>query len=218
MNWSADSPTIYLVDGDPEFRHYLNSELVATDWRVEDFESAEALLAHEGLRSVGCVLLDNSLPGMTGLELQKELAQRQLALPVVFASLSADVPTAVAAMKAGAFDFMLKSIPLSYLRERIQSALALNDAHLRADEKQRQFAQRLAKVTEREHEVMALALTGSVNKQIAYRLGMSLRTVEGHRSRILLKTGVESLLEFLYLARKAGFDVDRHFPSPPAEL
>jgi FixJ family two-component response regulator len=150
---------------------------------------------------------------MTGLELQHELTRRQLALPLVFASSSADLPTAVDAMKAGAFDFMLKSISFPDLRARIQAALARSHDQLRAEEMRQLFAQRLVKVTDREHEVMALALSGTVNKQIAKRLGMSLRTVEGHRSRILLKTGVDSLLEFLHLAREADFDIDRHFPT-----
>jgi FixJ family two-component response regulator len=206
-------PTIYIVDADSTLQQSLTADLACRDWSPAPFSSAEALLAEVGLREPGCVLMESRLPGMSGLSLQGELQQRSPGLPRIFLSSEAEIPTAVQAMRGGALDFLLKPVAVPELLALIETALGLNRAYREARDGRRQFLQRLVRLTAREGEVLTLALSGMANKEIAVQLGMSPRTVEGHRSRILLKTGVDSLLQLLHQAGCAGVELYRYFPN-----
>ena len=146
------------------------------------------------------------MPGMSGLALFERLAERALlaALPVIFLTGHADVPTAVAAVKRGAFDFVEKPFADNALVDRIEQALQRSEATIRARQRQRGLARRLADLTEREHDVMQLVVEGLPNKLIADALDISVRTVEVHRARVFDKMDVKSAVELANRLREAG--------------
>ncbi len=196
--------TVFIVDDDPGIRYSVALLLETADLRAECFASAEDFLQECDLERAGCLLLDVRMPGLGGLELQEVLAQRRMRLPIIFLTAHADLAAGVAAMKQGALDFLIKPVNGAVLLQRIQAALARDREQRRAAAEKRAFEARLEKLTGREREVLVLALAGLANRDISARLGISLRTIEGHRSRIYLKTGVDSLLELARHAANAG--------------
>jgi len=207
--------TVFIVDDDPGMRDSLTILLETAGLRLECFASAEAFLKVCATDREGCLLLDVRMPGMSGPELQAELARRNIRLPIVFLTAYAELPTGIEAMKQGAVDFLTKPVNGELLLQRVAAALDVDRVQRRSMQARQAFLTRLKKLTRREREVLALALTGMVNAEIAARLGISPRTIEGHRSRIFLKTGVDSLLELLQQAALAGFDLAEITPPPP---
>lgn len=197
-------PTVFVVDDAPEVRDGISTLLESVGVEAECYASAEDFLAAVGSDRRGCVVLDMRMPGMTGLELQAELARRGIGLPIVFLTAHGDVPMAVQAMKGGAADFLTKPVDAGQLIDRIRAALARSRADDEREASRRLLRARLESLTRREQDVLKLAVAGHPNKEIASMLGISHRTVEVHRSHILEKTGANSLLELAHLVSVVG--------------
>ncbi|MEK8051731.1 response regulator [Ideonella sp. DXS22W] len=215
-------PVVYLVDDEPVVRDALAWLLRSRRLLSEGFANAEAFeawLAERATHAKGsqaladiwpdapaCLLLDVRMPGTSGLVLFERLVERGLieAMPVIFLTGHGDVPTAVSAVKRGAFDFVEKPFSDNALVDRVEQALAAStEALLRRRERQR-VAQSLSELTEREQEVMSRVIDGLANKQIADELDISVRTVEVHRARVFEKMGVRSAVELANLLRGRG--------------
>jgi two-component system, LuxR family, response regulator DctR len=210
MNTALGLPMVYLVDDEAVLRDALAWLLRTRRLLSESFDSAEAFLAMLQAQRAGpwptspsCLLLDVRMPGMSGLALFDLLVERGLtqALPVIFLTGHGDVPTAVAAVKRGAFDFVEKPFSDNALVDRIEQALTASRAHLESARSRDLVAQALAELTEREREVMRLVIDGKPNKLVADALGISVRTVEVHRARVFDKMGVRSAVELANLLR-----------------
>jgi two-component system, LuxR family, response regulator FixJ len=185
-------PTVFVVDDDTAMCESLHELLEAEGMQSETFASAAAFLENYQADRPGCLILDIRMRGMDGLELQAELVRRRVLLPIVFLTGHGDVPLAVRAVQAGAVDFLEKPVPDAVLLQKVRAALE-HDARQRAALVDRQeIARRLAELTPREREVMDRIVAGMPNKQIASRLGVSSKTIEVHRQRILHKMGVHS--------------------------
>ncbi|MBS0294270.1 MAG: response regulator transcription factor [Proteobacteria bacterium] len=203
--------TVYIVDDDAEVREAVAWLLRSRRLFSEVFDSAEAFelmlseRAARGLRQRQpcCLLLDVRMPGMSGLTLFDKLVEHgdTAAMPVIFLTGHADVPTAVATVKRGAFDFCEKPFSDNQLVDRVQAALQLSARHLQACQAQHELQDRLAELTERERDVMRLVVEGLPNKLIADQLDISVRTVEVHRARVFDKMQVKSAVELANLLR-----------------
>jgi FixJ family two-component response regulator len=196
--------TVFLVDDDAAVRDSVSMLLETAGLAVRAYDSAEAFLADLGADASGCLILDMRMQGMGGLDLQSELARREVRLPIIFVSVHSDVPATVRAMKAGAFDFLTKPLDGALLLDRVQAAVARSRKEHDDEQAMRAARARLASLTERERSILALAIAGHPNKEIARQLGISFRTVEVHRSRILLKTRAATLLELAHLWAASG--------------
>jgi FixJ family two-component response regulator len=192
--------TVYVVDDDPAVRDGLKALLTVSGYRIEAFDSAESFLAAADRGAVGCAILDIRMPGMNGLELQRELKRRGIALPVVIVTGHGDVPLAVAALKAGAVDFLEKPFDSDALLASIAEALRRNAAARVSTFDRDTVAARVAQLTPREREVMDLVVAGHPNKVVADRLGIAVRTVEIHRARVMEKTEARNLSELIRMA------------------
>ncbi len=192
------APRVLVVDDDAVMRAVLERVFVNAGFQVQLFASAQALLSGADLGQPAVLLLDMKMPGMTGLELHAVLRSRGVSLPVMFLTGSADVPVAVAAMRAGAVDFLEKPFASAELVRRVARAFApaAEGAGL-PQPPVSDHAQRLASLTPREREVHELMIDGLTSKQIAIELGGSFRTVEVHRARVMSKMGVANLAELV---------------------
>jgi FixJ family two-component response regulator len=196
----TDEATVFIVDDDAAVRRFLSGLIQSVDLRVETHASAQDFLdAYEPGRP-GCLLLDVRMPGMSGLELQRELAGQSIDLPIIILTGHGNVPVAVQAMKAGAVDFIEKPFNNELLLDRIQSAVAQS---VRADSariKRNEISNRLNLLTPRERQVFDLVVAGEVNKGIAHRLGISEKTVEIHRANVMNKMQAKSLASLIKMA------------------
>eukprot|EP00825_Cyclidium_porcatum_P040015 TRINITY_DN4972_c0_g1_i6.p1 TRINITY_DN4972_c0_g1~~TRINITY_DN4972_c0_g1_i6.p1 ORF type:complete len:232 (+),score=16.36 TRINITY_DN4972_c0_g1_i6:275-970(+) len=193
-------PTIYIVDDDEEVRFSLRSLFEVVGYWVESFASAEEFLRAERRASIGCVIIDLRMPGMGGLQLQAALANEPNALPIIFLSGYGDVPIAVTAMKNGANDFLSKPVNGKLLLEQVEAVVAESESKFALRQARAAFVIQFERLSEREREILKLAIAGKNNKEIATDLKLSYRTVENHRSRIFLKIGVQNLLELMQKA------------------
>ena len=200
------TPTVFVVDDDPAVRDSLTLLLETEGINVEVFASGEAFLAAgSSWPPRSCAVVDIRMPGLDGMQLQTELARRGIPLPVIFLTGHGDIPMSVRAIKAGAVDFLTKPVTGTALLESVRAAL-LESEKLRLQAAASQTASsRVASLTEREHQVMLLAVDGLLNKEIARQLGISHRTVEIHKARIMLKTGAETLLDLARLVEASGW-------------
>jgi two-component system, LuxR family, response regulator FixJ len=193
-------PTVYIVDDDAAVRDGLSALLTVSGFTLEAFDSAERFLAAVEPGAAGCAILDIRMPGMSGLDLQRELKRRGIALPIIIITGHGDVPLAVAALKAGAVDFLEKPFDGDALLTGIEEALR-RDAESRSAAFDRDtVAARVAQLTPREREVMDLVVAGHPNKVVADRLGIAVRTVEIHRARVMEKTAARNLSELIRMA------------------
>lgn len=200
---AAGAVTLHLVDDDSGFRASLATLLRTMGYRVEEYEGGRAFAAAAGTAAPGCALVDVCMPDRDGVALLEDLAARAIAMPVVILTGNATVPMAVQAMKAGAVDFLEKPFRPEALRTAVETALARNGAaHHRAAAAD--FAARLATLTPREREVLEGVVAGLPTKVIAYRLGISARTVDVHRARINDKLQVRGLSNLIRAALAAG--------------
>lgn len=192
--------TVFVVDDDDAVRKGIAFLLRAAGHATEAFPSARAFLAHYDPDMRGCLLLDMRMPGMSGVELQRELNTRGWSIPTIFITGHGTVSLAIAAMKAGAFDFIEKPLRDEVLLDSVERALARS--HTAYDERVQQatLKARVALLSAREREVLAHVAAGEPNKEIARRLGISFRTVELHRSHILEKMEARTLAELIRMA------------------
>lgn len=191
---------VYVVDDDADNRHLLEQLLASVDLAVDGCATAAEFLAKYDADDVACLILDVRMPGMSGLELQRILNQGSADLPIIMVTAHADVPTAVTAMKAGAFDFLVKPFGNHEVIDLVHRALA----QARSDhEKQRELAEvveRYRSLTDREKEVFGLVVAGEPNKRIAHALSISNKTVEYHRARLMEKMQAASLPELVRMS------------------
>jgi len=191
---------VYVVDDDAAVRDGLRFLVESVDLRVEPCSSAQAFLESYDAERPGCLVLDVRLRGMSGLDLQAELSKRGISIPTIIITGHGDVPMAVRAMKMGAVDFVEKPFNDQQLLDRIQQAIDADRARRRGGEERAQMQSLLATLSPREREVMDLLVVGKANKEVAEQLGLSTRTVEGHRARLMEKLGCESLAELVRIS------------------
>jgi RNA polymerase sigma factor (sigma-70 family) len=195
---------VYVVDDDEPMRDSLVWLLESRGFRVEAYASAEAFLDRLHDEMYGCLVLDVRMPGMSGLELFERLSARGVSLPVIFVTGHGDVPMAVSAVKKGAVDFIEKPFNDEEMLRLVEQCLQ-SDRNQRASRVQRAaLRRRIASLTEREREVMDLVIAGRMNKQIADELGISPKTVEVHRARVMEKVGAQSIAELVQLVMESG--------------
>jgi two-component system response regulator FixJ len=195
----TDKPTIFVVDDDTAVRDSLRWVIESNGWNVETYASAEAFLDAFTPPRLGCLILDVRMPGLSGPELQKLLNERRCLLPIIFITAHGTVPTAVRAMQSGAVDFIMKPFNNIDLLERIDQCVdrAKQDVANRTQDDV--LHTRLAALTPREREVMEHVVAGKPNKRIAADLGLSIKTVEAHRAKIMQKMQAHSLAELVRL-------------------
>jgi FixJ family two-component response regulator len=197
-------PTIFVVDDDAAVRSSLAMLLKSVSLAAKTFESASSFLEQLQHEPSGCLVLDIRMPGMSGIELQQQLKQRGCALPIIFITGHGDVSMAVHAMREGAIDFIEKPFRDQELLDRIYQALELDRARRRIADEVVLLRERFASLTPREHDVMLRIARGQANKVIAIELGLSERTVEIHRAKVMQKTGAKSLAELVSMTAKLG--------------
>ncbi len=203
---------IFIVDDDAKFRKSLARLVKSIGYDVELFSSAKEFLEREPFGGTSCLLLDVCMPGSTGPDLQAELNDRDISMPIIFLTAHGDTPTGIKAMKDGAVDFLLKPIEEHALFEAIDKALD-KDVQFKKKLKEINETKRLvAMLTTRELETFRWLITGMLNKQIAYALGITERTVKAHRSHIMHKLDVVSVAELVHLAQKADIAPARESP------
>lgn len=194
------SPTVFVVDDDEAMRDALAQLLESSGLQVEVHADGGSFLDAYAANRSGCLLLDMAMPGMSGFEVQAALKARGLEIPIVFLTGHGDIPMAVQAVQGGAVDFLEKPIPGSVLIERVNRALSLDAEWRNAQARIRDILQRHARLSEREKEIMALAVSGLTSKEIARKLDISPRTVEVHRTHVMHKMGASNVAELVNLA------------------
>ena len=197
MKCILPAPLVRLVDDDNDFRESQKAFLTALGWQVEDWESPAAFLQDDDLQRPGCAVLDIRMPGMSGLELQERMKAQNLSLPIIFVTGHGDVPTAVRTLKLGAFDFLEKPVDAEALADAIEAASRVSVEASRGALPKQAVEQILAEMSPREHEITELLKQGLANHDIAERLDLSDRTVQGHRNNIYKKLRVHNLKQFL---------------------
>ncbi|MEF2070149.1 response regulator transcription factor [Consotaella aegiceratis] len=199
----VDANTVCVIDDDPDVLDSISALLETSGFTVSAFRSAAAFLSRKPFEA-GCLIVDLKMPEMTGIELQRRLAQDAAHLPVIVISGFGELRTAVEAMKLGAIDFIEKPFDDEMLLGAVKQALTQDRNKRQWLDAQNRAAQRLASLSPREQEVLAEVAQGSPSKIIAYNLGISRRTVEIHRTNIMRKVGVRNLAELVSLTHQAG--------------
>lgn len=206
------TPIVYIVDDDAAVREALQHFLEGAGFNVEAFADGASFLAACSEDCAGCVVLDLSMPGMNGHEVQNALKARGVHIPLVFLSGQGHIPSVVKAVQGGAVDFLEKPVEGDALLDRVSKALALDKERRRIQEVIRDTRQRHARLSPREREVMVLVIAGLSSKEIARDLGLSPRTVEQHRAHVMYKMGAGNITE---LVNMAAHCID---PPPPHSL
>jgi FixJ family two-component response regulator len=197
---------VFVIDDDPSVRQSLSDLLATVGLRVETFGSAADFVRDRFPEGPGCLVLDIRLPGLSGLDLQAELAKAGMHLPVIFITGHGDIPMTVRAMKAGAVEFLTKPFRDQDLLDAVQRALELDRARRARERSVGELRARFQSLTPREQEVVALAGAGLMNKQIAGRLGVAEITVKVHRGNAMKKLQAKSLADLIRLSQALGLD------------
>jgi FixJ family two-component response regulator len=216
VNESFGLQTIFLVDDDAGVRKSFSRVLREEGWNVEAFESAEAFLARRDQKVQGCVVLDVTMPGLDGLELQRRLAAAGESLPIVFVSGHGDIPMSVQAIKAGATDFLTKPVEARVLVAAVRAAIDQDIAARQALAATEELRQRLASLTPREREILVALAGGKLNKQIAGDLGVVEQTVKFHRARIMERMQAKTVAELMHIAARVGISAEMPPPGSAA--
>ncbi len=199
-------PTVvHVVDDDPSFRAAISQLLRKAGYEVATYDSARQMLERLPDESrPSCILLDVQIPGLTGPELQKRLAERESALPIVFITGHGDIPTTVQTIKAGAEDFLTKPVSKEKLFAAIERAVARHQATREQRDRLSALRALVGTLTPREREVFELVVQGKMNKQIGHELGTTERTIKAHRHKVMEKMRVQSLAELVSIAERLG--------------
>lgn len=198
MNTKAELATdIYIIDDNPAIRDSLSLMLELEGYSVKTFPNAIDFLAICPPNHPCCAIVDIRMSDMNGLQLQQALTERGVLIPIIFLTGYGDIPMSVRAIKAGAFDFLTKPITQEKLLIRVRDALRVSERYFAEFEQRQAIQGRIATLTSREREIMTLVIAGQANKEIARLLNISPRTVEIHRSRLMEKMGVTSVLELV---------------------
>jgi len=196
--------TIFVVDDDASLRKSLVWLLCSVGWHAEAFASAEEFLARPRFSGTGCLVLDVRMPDVTGPELRDRLAASHSMLPIIFLTGHGDVPTGVDAIKKGAVDFLLKPVDDEVLLQAIQRAVERHRAAQAHARELQRVRERVARLSDREREVMEHVIAGCLNKQIADALGIAEKTVKIHRGHVMQKMEVNSVAGLVHLCESAG--------------
>ena len=200
---------VFVVDDDQAMRNSLKWLIESVGMKVETYSTADEFIQNYYPGRAGCLLLDVRMPGMSGLELQEHFIKHQINIPIIIITGHGDVPMAVRAMKSGAVDFNEKPFNDELLLESIRNALSMDVEQRAAQAERAEIATRLANLTPREHEVMEMVTAGKANKEIAQTLGVSAKTVEAHRSRVMEKMQADSLADLVKMAVAANIEIGK---------
>ncbi|MGJ7506367.1 response regulator transcription factor [Variovorax sp. GT1P44] len=198
------TPTVFVVDDDISVRESLELLIRCAGWDPETFGSAQEFLARPRSHAPSCLILDVGLPDLNGLDLQKMVAVERTDMPIIFITGYGDVPMTVRAMKAGAVEFLTKPFDDEALLSAIRQAVERSHAALDHEEGLRSLRERHASLSRREREVMALVVSGLLNKQVGGELGISEITVKAHRGQVMRKMGADSLADLVNMAARLG--------------
>jgi FixJ family two-component response regulator len=207
---AEDTPVVFVVDDDVSVRESLESLINWAGWRAETYESAQAFLDRPRLTSPCCLVLDVSMPGLTGLELQGLIAAERVDMPLIFMTGHGDIPMTVQAMKAGAVEFLTKPINDDALLAAIRHAIERSKATLNIELDAEALRDRYASLTPREREVMLLVVSGLLNKQVGMKLGISEITVKAHRGRMMQKMEADSLADLVRMSVSLHLSPERN--------
>lgn len=194
---------VYVVDDDASVRKSLKRLIGSLDFSVETFETADDFLRLPQYKRPACLILDIRLPGLNGMELQEKLLEVNKSLPIVFITGHGDIPLSVQAMKKGAVDFLQKPFKEKDLMQAIDQALERDTSSFQTETEKEEVLELLKKLTPREMEVFRWVITGMLNKQIAYEMGIGEKTVKVHRGQVMHKLKIFSVAELVRLAEKA---------------
>jgi FixJ family two-component response regulator len=198
------TPVVFVVDDDVSVRESLELLILTAGWRPETFATAAAFLARPRVDVPSCLLLDVSLPDLNGLELQQRIADDRLDMPIIFITGYGDVPMTVRAMKAGAVEFLTKPLSDDVLLNAIGSAIERSRAALHDEAALRAVRERYDSLSPRERQVMALVVSGLLNKQVAAELHISEITVKAHRGKVMRKMTADSVADLVTMAARLG--------------
>jgi len=201
---SHATPIVFVVDDDISVRESLELLIRSEGWQPEIFASAQEFLAHPCMLVPSCLVLDVSLPGLNGLDLQKRVAVERIDMPIIFITGHGNVPMTVQAMKAGAVEFLTKPFSDDVLLSAIRNAIERSQTTLGHEAEMRALRDRYASLTRREREVMALVASGLLNKQVGGELGISEITVKAHRGQAMQKMKADSLADLVKMAARLG--------------
>jgi FixJ family two-component response regulator len=199
---SEPIPVVFVVDDDPAVRAAIEILVRAVDFRVQSFGSGQDFLRASLLDAPSCLVMDAGPPGKSGLDLQHELAERSPLLPIIFISGHADIPMSVRAIKAGAVEFLPKPFRNEELLSAIRQAIEGNRIARRANAELADLRARFELLTPRQRDVLGLVLTGLLNKQIAYELGISVITVKIHRGQVMHKMRAKSVADLVRMGER----------------
>ena len=197
-------PIVFIVDDDESVRKALSRLIKSVDLKVETFSSANYFLKHDPYDGPACLVLDIRMPGLSGLDLQTELAKAKRTLSIVFITGHGNIPMSVQAMKAGAVDFIEKPFDEQTLLDAVHLAIQKDRAAKEKLAELKEIQEHVESLTPREHEVFALVVTGMLNKQIAFEMGISEKTIKVHRARVMQKMKAESFADLVRMAEKTG--------------
>jgi FixJ family two-component response regulator len=198
------TPTVFVIDDDASVRKSLSRLLRSLGFEVETFASAELFLERDPYDGVGCIILDIRMPGLDGIGLQDQLSKADYSMPIIFITGHGDIPMSVRAMKKGAVDFLPKPFDDGELLQAVRRAIE-KDIQAKAErEEVNRIQNQMQQLTPREIEILRYVISGRLNKQIGFKLGIAEKTVKIHRGHIIEKLHVSSVADLIRLAEKAG--------------